>query len=72
MDTQTLIELLQNFGFPIVCCAALFWQQNKTMKDFAQKMEASIATLNTTVEKNTEATITLVTTVDTLEKVGEK
>lgn len=70
MDLQVLSEFLKDFGFPIVCCGALFWQQNKTMKDFADRMEDSFKALTGTVEKNTEATIKLVTTVEVIEKVG--
>lgn len=72
MDLELISSFLQTFGFPIVCCGALFWQQNKSMKDFSDKMESSFASLNKTVEDNTKATIELVTTVEVIAKVGER
>lgn len=72
MDYNGIMTLLQTVGFPIVCCGALFWQQNKTMADFSKKMEESFTALNKTVRDNTEATTQLVTTVEVIAKVGER
>lgn len=68
MDLGTLIG---NYGFPIVACVCLFYQQNKTMKDFSDKMEQNIKELSVAIQENTKATTVLVTTVETLEKVGD-
>lgn len=72
MDYNAIMTLLQTVGFPIVCCGALFWQQNKTMADFSKKMEDSFSDLTKTVKENTAATTQLVTTVEVIAKVGER
>lgn len=79
MDYNAVIQLVGSLGFPIVCCGALFYQQNKTMKEFtdrmeqtvkdmADKMEKSTDTMSSNLEKNTLAINTLVTTVSVLKK----
>lgn len=72
MTPDGIVSLIGSLGFPIVCCGALFYQQNKTMKDFNDKMEKSIKALSSNVEANTIAINTLVTTVATLAKIGGK
>lgn len=75
MDPQimtTISTLVGSLGFPIVCCGMLFWQQNKTMSEFATRMETAINVLNKTLETNTTAVTTLVTTVETIVRVGAK
>ena len=69
---STVTNLIGSLGFPIVCCAMLFWQQNKTMANFADRMEDAIKVLNTTLEANTTAVTTLLATVETLAKVGKE
>lgn len=82
MDANTIMQLVGSLGFPIVCCGALFYQQNKTMKDFtdrmeqtvkdmADKMEKSTSVMSDNLEKNTLAINTLVTTVTVLKKSGD-
>lgn len=72
MTPDAIVSLIGSLGFPIVCCGALFYQQNKTMKDFNDKMEKSIKALSTNVEANTIAINTLVVTVTTFAKIGGK
>lgn len=72
MSPDAIISLVGSLGFPIVCCGALFYQQNKTMRDFNEKMEASVKELSANIEHNTLAVNTLVTTVTVLHKGGEK
>lgn len=70
MDPNAIASLVCSLGFPIVCCGTLFWYQNKTMKDFYEKIESSVTTLNKSISNNTDATTRLVTTVELLAKIG--
>lgn len=74
MDLNGIVNLVGSLGFPIVCCIALFHQQNKFMKEMADRIEATmektserteVATnkMSENLEKNTLAINTLVTTV---------
>lgn len=49
MDAPTIIQLISNLGFPIVCCGALFWKMNK--QDENHKEE--IGTLTSALNNNT-------------------
>lgn len=60
MDVNAIVSLVGSLGFPIVCCGALFWMINSTMKD-----------LKSSIEENTKATIELATTVKTFHKAGD-
>lgn len=71
MDASTIQSLVGTLGFPIVCCGLLFWQQNKTMKDFSDQIQKSIDALSSAVNQNTNATTNLVATVETLLKVRD-
>lgn len=66
MDANTIVQLVGSLGFPIVCCGALFIQQNKTNKDFSEKMEKSVEALAKNIEQNTIAVNVLVATVRVL------
>lgn len=70
MDANTFSALISSLGFPIVCCAALFWYQNKTMKEFTEKFDQSTKELSKSISSNTDATTRLVTTVELLTKIG--
>lgn len=70
MDANTVTSLVGSLGFPIVCCGALFWYLNKTMKEFADKIENTLKELSTSINANTDATTKLVTTVELLNKLG--
>lgn len=72
MDPNAIASLVGSLGFPIVCCGALFWYQNKTMKEFSEKIEENIKEMSKSVSQSTEATLKLVTTVELLTKVGEQ
>lgn len=52
MDINSISNIIATVGFPIVACGGLFWMINTTMKD-----------LKKSIDKNTEATITLATSV---------
>lgn len=70
MDANTVTSLVGSLGFPIVCCGALFWYLNKTMKEFSDKIENTLKELSTSINANTDATTKLVTTVELLNKLG--
>lgn len=70
MDPNALASLVGSLGFPIVCCGALFWYQNKTMKEFSDKIETNLKELSKSIQDNTDATSKLVTTVELLTKIG--
>lgn len=70
MDANAIASLVGSLGFPIVCCGALFWYQNKTMKEFSEKIEKVVKELSQLISSNTDATTKLVTTVELLTKIG--
>lgn len=70
MDANTIMQLIGSLGFPIVCCGALFWQQNKVMSEFSERMEKKIDELSDSIKDNTKATTSLVSTVETIAKIG--
>lgn len=70
MDANAIASLVGTLGFPIVCCGALFWYQNKTMKEFSEKIEKAVKELSQSISFNTGATTKLVTTVELLTKIG--
>lgn len=70
MDINAIVTLVGSLGFPIVCCGALFYQQNKTMKEFSDKMERTIDKLSDNIIDGTEATNKLITTVEILYRIG--
>lgn len=74
MDTnatiQTITQLVSALGFPIVCCGALFWYINKTMKEFTNEMNQAIDKLSDSISKDTEAITRLLATVEVLSKIG--
>lgn len=51
MDVTTITQLIGSLGFPIVCCAALFWYMIKEKE--AHKVETE--ELRKSVEANTQA-----------------
>ena len=51
MDVTSISDLIQNIGFPIAVCVAMFWYINK--KDDEHREE--VAGLRDSLDKNTEA-----------------
>lgn len=70
MDANALTTLVSTLGFPIVCCGALFWYVNKTQKEFTEKIEKSIESLNTSINDMNNTLTTLITTVSVLHNIG--
>jgi hypothetical protein len=51
VDVTTITQLIGSLGFPIVCCAALFWYMVKEKDAHKAEMEE----LRKSVEANTQA-----------------
>lgn len=51
MDTGTIVQIVSSLGFPIACCIAMFWQNNKLNE--SHKEETS--KLNEAINNNTIA-----------------
>lgn len=66
MEIDAVVQLVSTLGFPIVCCGALFWYINKTMKEFSDEMKSAMDKLSDSISKDTDATTKLVTTVELL------
>lgn len=82
MDINAVVSLVGSLGFPIVCCGALYIQQNRFMRDLADRIESTmketsarneVATdkMSENLEKNTLAINTLVTTVSVIARKDE-
>lgn len=53
MNYQELVQAISTVGFPIVCCCALFWMINTTMKelkDVIAGLTQSITLMNDRME----------------------
>ena len=51
MDTSTIVQLISSLGFPIACCIAMFWQNNK----LAESHKEEVSKLNDAINNNTIA-----------------
>jgi hypothetical protein len=51
MDASTIAQIISSLGFPIACCVAMFWQNNKLNE--SHKEETS--KLNEAINNNTIA-----------------
>lgn len=50
MDLNVVMQLISTLGFPIVCCAALFWKMNKDEESHqAQMLQLTEAVNNNTL-----------------------
>ena len=43
---EVLLEVLKDFGFPVACVAALFWQLSKEQQDHKQETQALTQAVN--------------------------
>lgn len=55
MELEVIKELINNVGFPITVCIALFWSNHNTTKRY----EAILLNFRDTLENNTQAIRTL-------------
>lgn len=51
MDTSTIVQIISSLGFPIACCVAMFWQNNK----LNESHKAEVSKLNEAINNNTIA-----------------
>ena len=51
MDTSTIAQIISSLGFPIACCVAMFWQNNKLNESHKEETTK----LNEAVNNNTIA-----------------
>lgn len=55
MEANTIITLVQNLGFPVICCGALYLRMLKESDNHKEEMEKVTDALN----NNTQALIRL-------------
>ena len=67
MDTNSIIQLISNIGFPIACAIAIFiyWQ-----KDREQNL-ATLDKLRDTIENNTKVMLQLLSEITRRNKDGD-
>nr|DAM91084.1 MAG TPA: YvrJ protein family protein [Caudoviricetes sp.] len=51
MDTNVIVQLISSLGFPIACCIAMFWQNNKLNENHKEETTK----LNEAINNNTIA-----------------
>lgn len=50
METNTIVELINTVGFPIVACIALFWMNINTLKQERRLLQELQQAVNTNTE----------------------
>lgn len=45
MNSNDIVQLISNLGFPIVCCGVLFYTQNKFLKEIQEDVKELTQTL---------------------------
>lgn len=68
MDTQTIIQLISNVGFPIAMCVALFYYMIKQRQEHSVELE----NLRNTLEENTKVLTELSTLIKQLANEKER
>lgn len=51
MDPNAIVQAVSSLGFPIACCIAMFWQNNK----LNEVHKAEVSKLNEAINNNTIA-----------------
>ena len=51
MDASVIVQLISSLGFPIACCIAMFWQNNKLNESHKEE----VSKLNEAINNNTIA-----------------
>ena len=51
VDTSAIVQLISSLGFPIACCIAMFWQNNKLNESHKEE----VSKLNEAINNNTIA-----------------
>ena len=53
MDTNAIVQLISSLGFPIACCIAMFWQNNRLNESHKEETtKLSEAINNNTIALN--------------------
>lgn len=62
MDLNSIVQFIQNVGFPIACCSALFWQINRLNEQHRNELMEIMAihkeetsSLREALDRNTNA-----------------
>lgn len=64
MDLQSIVQFINSVGFPIVCCTALFCQNNKQ----DEQHEKEMSELKNVIENNTLMLHELATKIDNIKE----
>lgn len=67
MDLNTIGQFIGSYGFPIVACAALFWQNMKQEENHKETM----GNLTTVIQENTTAINKILMFIEALDKTKE-
>lgn len=51
MDTNAIVQVISSLGFPVVCCIAMFWQNNRLNESHQEETTK----LNEAINNNTIA-----------------
>lgn len=66
MTIESFIQFVNQVGFPVMACVAMFWEMNKTRESHAEEMEVVVSALNQntqTIQKLDSAIMALMATV---------
>lgn len=64
MDLNTIGNFISSYGFPIVACAALFWQNMKQEENHKETMN----NLTGVIQENTKAIDRILVYIEALDK----
>lgn len=64
MDLNTIGQFIGSYGFPIVACAALFWQNMKQEENH----KVTLNSLTTVIQENTTAINKILAYIEALDK----
>ena len=70
-DINTITEIINNVGFPIAVCVALFYQNMKTNETF-NKLQETLYQNTAVTQNNTAITQRLEDTIRQITKEGDK
>ncbi len=68
MNMQDITQLIGTVGFPIVACAALFWENHKSEERHTQESLSRDEAINNNTKAITELTLWLRTTLSNDQK----
>lgn len=46
VDYEVITQLIGNLGFPIACCAAMFWMMEKDREEHREESKQFVAAIN--------------------------